>query len=54
MLDRQTIEVIERCLANGNPVEVKIERNQIVIIELGRKLKSKVPIDDLTIHDYKE
>ena len=49
MLDEKTIEVIERVLANGSSVEVKTEKNQIVVIELGRRLRSKVPIDELNI-----
>ena len=32
MLDEKTIEVIERVLANGSSVEVKTEKNQIVVI----------------------
>ena len=50
-LDQRTIEVIEKCLANQVSCEVKVEKGQFVVIELGRKLKSKVPIDELNIRD---
>ena len=45
MLDEKTIEALEHSIMNGTPVEVKIEKGQFVVVELGRKLKSTVPIE---------
>jgi hypothetical protein len=43
-MNREVIETIERALLNGSSVEVKKERDNIVVIELARKVKIKSPI----------
>jgi hypothetical protein len=43
-MNREVIETIERALLNGSAVEVKKEKDNIVVIELTRKVKIKSPI----------
>lgn len=43
-MNKEVIETIERALQNGSSVEVKRERDNIVVVELTRKVKIKSPI----------
>ena len=43
-MDRAVVETIERALLNGSSVEVKKEKENIVVVELTRKVKIKSPI----------
>jgi hypothetical protein len=43
-LPEDVIEMIRAELSTGNVVEVKRERDNIVIVRLDRKLRSKTPI----------
>lgn len=44
-MNREVIETIERALLNGSSVEVKKEKDNIVVVELTRKVKIKSPIN---------
>ena len=46
LLDEKTIETIENAINNGDSVEVKREKDNIVVVELRRKVK-KTPINGL-------
>lgn len=37
----KTIKAIEECLEKKVPLEIKIEKGSVVIVELNRKVKSK-------------
>jgi hypothetical protein len=41
LLDPKAIEAIEAALARGNSVEVKREKDNVVVVEITRKLKIK-------------
>ena len=43
-MDRAVVETIERALLNGSSVEVKKEKENIVVVELTRKVKIKSPM----------
>lgn len=37
----ESIDAIEKCLTGGHACEVKVERDNVVVVELNRKVKSK-------------
>lgn len=39
MIDEKVVAVIDTILANGGIAEVKVEGDQIVVVEIGRKVK---------------
>jgi len=43
-LSPQTIEIIEKSLSHNNPIELKVEKDKVVVISIERKLKGKTPI----------
>lgn len=43
-LDPETLAEIGRILKDGNTVELKIERGQLVIVEIKRRAKAKKPL----------
>ena len=43
-MNKEVIETIERAIQNGSAVEVKKERDDIVVVELTRKVKIKSPV----------
>ena len=45
LLDRESLELIWKILRKGNTVEVKRERDKIVIVELERHALRKTPIN---------
>jgi hypothetical protein len=45
LLNKEAISEINEALRRGNAVEVKREKDNIVVIELTRKLKIKAPIN---------
>ena len=45
LLEPKAVEAIEAALARGSTVEVKREKDNIVVIEITRKLKIKAPIN---------
>jgi hypothetical protein len=40
-LGSDTIETIERCLSHETPLEIRVERDKVVLVQLGRKVISK-------------
>ena len=43
-LDSETLSEIGRILKDGNTVELKLERGQLVIVEIKRRAKAKKPL----------
>ena len=43
-LDSETLSEIGRILKDGNTVELKLERGQLVIVEIKRRAKIKKPL----------
>lgn len=43
-LDDETLAEIGRILKDGNTVELKLERGQLVIVEIRRRAKAKKPL----------
>lgn len=43
-LNRETIELIENLLNKGKQLEIKREKDNIVIIEIERQVKIKSPV----------
>lgn len=39
MIDEKVVAVIEAIINNGGIAEVKVEGDQIVVVEIGRKVK---------------
>ena len=44
-LTKEHIEVIESALKRGNTIEIKKERENLVIVEISRKVKIKSTIN---------
>lgn len=40
-LSEKTIEAIEKSLSHENPLEIRVERDKVVLVQLGRKVISK-------------
>ena len=45
MLDKKSIESINELLKKGKQLEVHVEKDNIVVVEINRKLISKTPIN---------
>ena len=43
-LDSETLSEIGRILKDGNTVELKLERGQLVIVEIKRRARIKKPL----------
>lgn len=39
MIDEKVVAVIEAIINNGGIAEIKVEGDQIVVVEIGRKVK---------------
>lgn len=46
-ITKEMTEVIEKIIKSGNAAELKREKDQIVIVEIKRKVKNKTPIPTL-------
>ena len=44
-LNEETIQEIEQLIGNKETVEIHIEKGQVVLVKLKRKLVSKSPIE---------
>ena len=44
-LKKETIETIEKSLSHRNPLEIRVEKENVVLVELGRRVISKEPIE---------
>ena len=42
MIDEKAVAVIDAILANGGIAEVKVEGDQIVVVEINRKVKFRL------------
>lgn len=40
-LSKETIETIEKSLTHKTPLEIRVEKDNVVLVELGRKVISK-------------
>ncbi len=40
-LSEKTIESIEKSLSHDTPLEIRVERDKVVLVQLGRKVISK-------------
>lgn len=44
LLDEETIKIIQEAIENDKTIEIRREHDKIVILEVTKKLKTKVPV----------